>query len=106
MGHCSPRLVFDFGARGIGISAQAQYCYNALITAENFERVIRAFQKRAPFRSFMVELSSGTRIDVDHPEALVFRGGVAVFLSELGVPTLFDHESVAQVADAADQRAA
>jgi hypothetical protein len=76
------------------------------MTAEHFEKIVRAFQKRAPFRSFMVELSSGTRIDVDHPEALVLRGGVAVYLSAAGVPTLFDHESVAQVTDATGQRAA
>jgi hypothetical protein len=76
------------------------------MTAEHFERIIRAFQKRAPFRSFTVELVSGTRIDVDHPEALVFRGGVAVFLSADGTPAFFDHESVAQVTDATGQRAA
>ena len=76
------------------------------MTAEHFERIVRAFQKRAPFRSFMVELVSGARIEVDHPEALVFRGGVAVYLSAAGVPTLFDHDSVAQVTDASGQRAA
>jgi len=76
------------------------------MTAGDFERTIRAFQKRVRFRSFMVELASGTRIKVDHPEALVFRGGVAVYLSAAGVPTLFDHESVTQVTDAVRQRAA
>jgi len=76
------------------------------MTAENFDKVVRAFQTRAPFRSFTVELSGGTRIDVDHPEALVFRGGVAVFLCAAGVPTLFDHEAVTQVSDAVGQRAA
>jgi hypothetical protein len=76
------------------------------MTANHFEKVGRAFQKRAPFRSFMVELVSGTRIVVDHPEALVFRGGVAVYLSAAGAPTLFDHDSVAKVTDATGQRAA
>ena len=76
------------------------------MTAEHFERIVRAFQKRAPLRSFMVELASGSRIEVDHPEALVFRGGVAVYLSAAGVPTLFDHESVVQVTDQSGQRAA
>jgi len=76
------------------------------MTTEHFDKIVRAFQKRAPFRSFMVELVSGTRIEVDHPEALVFRGGVAVYLSAAGVPTLFDHEAVAQVTDVTGQRAA
>jgi hypothetical protein len=76
------------------------------MTAEHLERVVRAFQTRAPFRSFMVELVSGTRFEVDHPAAMVLRGGVAVYLSAAGVPTLFDHESVAQITDAVGQRAA
>ena len=76
------------------------------MTAEHFERIVRSSQKRVPFRSFAVELVSGSRIEVDHPEALVFRGGVAVYVSAGGVPTLFDHDSVAQVTDATGQRAA
>jgi len=75
------------------------------MTSEHFEQIVRAFQKRAPFRSFTVELVSGSRIDVDHPEAMVFRGGVAVYLSAAGVPTLFDHDAVAQVSETT-QRAA
>jgi hypothetical protein len=67
------------------------------MTTEQFEKTLRAFQKRAPFQSFTVELNSGFRFQVDHPEALVLRAGVAVFVSADGTPTLFDHESVAQV---------
>jgi hypothetical protein len=76
------------------------------MTAEHLDRIIRAFQKRAPFRSYSVELTSGTRIDVDHQEALVFRGGVAVYLSADGEPAFFDLESVTQLTDANGQRAA
>lgn len=64
---------------------------------EHFERVVQAFQKTAPFRPFAVELKSGTRIEVDHPEALIFRGGVAVYLSANGTPAMFDYDGVAQV---------
>lgn len=67
------------------------------MTPKNFERTLRAFQRRAPFRPFTVELVSGDRFQVDHPEALVLRDGVAVFVAAGGVPTLFDHESVSQV---------
>jgi len=67
------------------------------MTPENFDRVLQAFQRRAPFRAFTVEFVSGERIAVDHPEALVLRGGVAVYVSSNGVPTLFDHESVSEV---------
>jgi hypothetical protein len=44
-----------------------------------------------------VELVSGDRVTVDHPEALVVRGGVGVFVSAAGSPSLFDHEGVSQV---------
>lgn len=76
------------------------------MTAEHFERVTRAFQKRVPFRSFLVELVSGSRVEVDHPEALVLRAGVAAYISADGVPTMFDHDAVAKVTEVADQRAA
>jgi hypothetical protein len=76
------------------------------MTPEHFETVIRAFQRRAPFRSYRVELVSGSRVDVDHPEALVVRNGIAVFLKGDGTPVFFDHESAAQITDAASQRAA
>jgi hypothetical protein len=63
----------------------------------HFERSLRAFQRRTPFRTFTVAFVSGDRFQVDHPEALVIRDGVAVFIAAGGVPTLFDHESVSQL---------
>jgi hypothetical protein len=63
----------------------------------HFERSLRAFQHRTPFRPFVVALVNGNRFQVDHPEALVIRDGVAVFIAAGGVPTLFDHESVSQL---------
>jgi hypothetical protein len=67
------------------------------MTADNFERTLRAFQRRTPFKAFTVELVSGFRFQVDHPEALVFRDGVALFAAKGGVPVVFDHEGVSQV---------
>jgi len=66
------------------------------MTADSFQRTLRAFQKRTPFRPYTVELVSGDRFQVDHPEALVTRAGVAVFIAADGTPTLFDHEGVSQ----------
>ena len=45
---------------------------------------------------FTVALINGDRFTVDHPEALVLRKGVAVFLASDGTPTIFDHESVSE----------
>lgn len=67
------------------------------MTAENFDKTLKAYQKRQPFRSFSVRFVSGEQVDVDHPEAMVVRGGVGVYLSASGAPTLFDHESVSEI---------
>jgi hypothetical protein len=67
------------------------------MNAEHFQTTIRAFQRRTPFKPYVVELVSGDRIQVDHPEALVIRGAVAVFVSAAGAPSIFDYEGVSQV---------
>jgi len=65
--------------------------------AENFDRTLGAFKGRIPFRPFAVALVNGDRFEVDHPDALVVRDGVAVYIGAGGVPVLFDHEGVNQV---------
>jgi hypothetical protein len=67
-----------------------------------FERSLRAFVRRVPFQPFTVELTSGSRFQVLHPEALAFNGGLAVYISPDGAPSLFDHESVSQLVGATD----
>jgi hypothetical protein len=76
------------------------------MTRENFDRVLQAFQRRTPFRPFTVEFVSGERVSVDHPEALVLRGGVAAYISPEGVPTLLDHEGVSEVVGATSETSA
>jgi hypothetical protein len=76
------------------------------MTIDNFDRTLRAFQRRSPFKAFTVELVSGHRFQVDHPEALVLRDGVAVFVAKGGVPVLFDHEGVSQISGEPMQQSA
>lgn len=64
---------------------------------ETFDAAIRGLKHRAPFRPFAVSLVNGERLEIGHPDALVVREGVAVFVGPGGVPSLFDHEGVAQV---------
>ncbi len=66
------------------------------MTEEHFERTLRAYQQHKPFRPFTVALMNGDRVRVDHPEAMVLRGGIAVFLAADGTPSFFDHESVTE----------
>ena len=63
---------------------------------EHFDRTLNTFKRRSPFRPFTVALVNGDRFEVDYPDALVVRDGVAVFISAGGVPVLFDHEGVSQ----------
>lgn len=67
---------------------------------ENFERSLHAFVRRRPFKPFNAELVSGSEVRIEHPDALVFRGGVAVYVDTSGQPTIFDHEGVSRLFDA------
>ena len=64
------------------------------MTAENFESTLRGLHQIRPYRVFTVELVGGQRFEVDHPDALSTRDGIAVFLAPGGIPIIFDHDSV------------
>ena len=70
-----------------------------------FERSLRSFARRTPFKPFVVELVSGARFQVDHPEALVFRGPVAVYIDKDYEYTLFDNTSVSKLTSQTDASA-
>jgi hypothetical protein len=67
------------------------------MTAKNFEKTLQSYQRRKPFRSYRVCFVDDEYIDVDHPEALITRAGVAVYFAADGTPTLFDHDGVSSV---------
>jgi hypothetical protein len=69
---------------------------------EAFEASLRSFVRRAPFQPFIVELTSGTRFKVLHPEALAFNAHRAVYIAPDGTVSMFDHESVCQLLESAD----
>jgi hypothetical protein len=71
--------------------------YGSAITAESFDKTLRALKSTTPYTVFTVELHGGRRFEVDHPGALVVRDGVAVLLAPGGIPIWFDHESVNQI---------
>ena len=74
------------------------------MTQENFENMLEAFLAAKPFRIFTVGLNGGRRFEVDNPRAVVYRGGVAVFVAPGGIPMYFDHESVNLAADVSENR--
>ena len=67
------------------------------MNADNFDQTLIALRRRVPFRPFTVALMNGDRYEVDHPDAIVIRDGVAVYVAPGGVPVIFDHEGVTQV---------
>jgi hypothetical protein len=66
---------------------------------ETFERSLRAFGQRRPFTPFLIELASGARFTVDHPEALAQGGPAAVYINRDGEYKLFDNTMVTQMAE-------
>ena len=69
----------------------------------NFQNSLQAFARRRPFQAFAVELMSGDRFVVDHPEALAMRSTVAVYINPDGKFTLFDRNSVSQLTEVFDR---
>jgi len=54
------------------------------VTPEQFDQVLRAFVRRRPFRPFLIELISGDRLRVAHPEAIELRGEMWVVVAGPG----------------------
>jgi len=70
-----------------------------------FATTLRAYQIRKPFKPFLVELASGTIIDVRHPEGLISQNGAAVYMDGDGSITIFDAEGVVRFSDKPARRA-
>lgn len=69
------------------------------MTRENFETVFRTFSNRRPFPPFTLELVSGSRIEVNHPEALTLHEELIVYKSTRGVWSVFEYGSVIRFID-------
>ena len=67
------------------------------MTVEGFEIVINELLETKPFLIFTIQLKDGTLYEVDHPTALHFTNGIAVFTSPGGAKKVFDADSVLQV---------
>jgi hypothetical protein len=61
---------------------------------DTFDATILAFKHRVPFRPFTVSLVNGERLELDHPDLMVVRDGVAIFVGPGGIPSIFDHEGI------------
>jgi hypothetical protein len=67
------------------------------MVAADFDQTLRALKAKKPFRPFTIEQVGGERFEIDFPDVLAVRDGVAAFVGPGGVPVLFDHESVSRI---------
>ena len=67
------------------------------MTPDGFERALRTFSQRRPFRTFWMEFLSGDVIRIAHPEAASVRGNLVVFIETDASHRLFDSSSVCQL---------
>ncbi len=64
---------------------------------DTFSSTIRAFKNRTPFRPFTVTMVNGNRFEVDYPDALAYRDGIALFAAPGNIPIIFDNEGVSEI---------
>jgi hypothetical protein len=69
------------------------------MTLKHFTASLWAFNHRRPFKSYMIELVSGGRILVSHPETVFLRGELWEYISPERGHHLFENESVVQLLD-------
>ena len=69
------------------------------MTDEQFDAAHRAFRRRRPFVKFSIELSSGARIAVSHPEAVENVGDLYVIRQPDRSASVFAAESVTRLHD-------
>lgn len=62
-----------------------------------FNSTIRALGNRTPYRPFSVVMVNGNRFEVDFPDALGIREGLALFAGPGNAPIIFDNEGVSEI---------
>jgi len=67
------------------------------MTPSGFQRVLRVFARRRPFRPFRIQFLTGDEIVVRHPEAVDIRGRFVAYIATNMHVRLFDSLSVCQL---------
>jgi hypothetical protein len=70
------------------------------MSAENFSLVFSLFSRREPWRPFTIELVSGARVEVNHPESLSQSEEILKCKSTTGLVCIFEVASVVRFIDA------
>ena len=73
------------------------------MTPSAFRSALDRFAKRRPFKPFVIELMTGQRLTVRHPEAVEFGRTLAAFIAPTRHVRLFDSFSVCQLLETEEQ---
>jgi hypothetical protein len=74
------------------------------MTGDQFDTAYRSFCRRRPFRSFMLEFTSGKDLLVVHPEAIRNEAQLYVMRRPDGGSVVFAAEGVARLLDGPSQK--
>lgn len=66
---------------------------------DNFDAMMQQLLHRRPFQMFTVQLMTGEQFQVDHPDAVAFKAGAAVFIGPGKRFYWFDNNSVSHFID-------
>jgi hypothetical protein len=64
---------------------------------EIFSETILSFRNRTPYHPFTIVTVAGRKYEIDRPDAIVERDGMAVYAAPGGIPVIFDHEGVSEI---------
>ena len=62
-----------------------------------FTDTILAYKRRVPFHPFTIVTAAGRQHEVDHQDAIIVKGGVAMFLAPGNIPHIFDAETISEI---------
>lgn len=69
------------------------------MTDEELERALRIFNRRQPFRPFLMEFMSGVQVRVDHREAIALFTNLWYYRGPNQAQALFPSSSVCRLLD-------
>lgn len=61
---------------------------------EAFKEAMQILRGQSPFRPYIIEFTSGSQIEVRHPEAVILHDEILIYRNGKGGYSLFEYESV------------
>jgi hypothetical protein len=68
-----------------------------MMDRNQFNTTLHTLKNRRPFGPFTLAMVNGDRLEVDFPDGLAVREGMALYLAAGGIPVWCDHEGVSEI---------